>query len=294
MGTRKDHPVGSPDKRGDKKGKIEEEEMAIVEVEGMPAWAAAMQKNLMQHTTSKVDGLKYEIDEAKAMAMEAQEGVRALRQELIKLKEGSSVDGNPQTLRSLKDLEKEFEKLRVATEGAKEESSAIDKSLEMVFSKFPWNTPGHEIEARIKEVVKEGIGAEPNVVTTRKMTSFGIAKFASSKQKSDFKKWLGDGKKEFKFKGLHTLSIGDNEEKTRRIQGRAVGKVKRALMESRANRTDITTDRNAGEVFVGTERVAKWVGDHFRLKGEALKLKERIDELLAEKRPRDELSEDSL
>jgi hypothetical protein len=35
MGTRKDHPVGSPDKRGDKKGKIEEGEMAIVEVEGM-------------------------------------------------------------------------------------------------------------------------------------------------------------------------------------------------------------------------------------------------------------------
>ena len=31
----------------------EEEELAIAEVEGMPPWAAAMQKTLMQHTSNK-------------------------------------------------------------------------------------------------------------------------------------------------------------------------------------------------------------------------------------------------
>jgi hypothetical protein len=113
--------------------------------------------------------------------------------------------------------------------------------------------------------------------------------------------WLGEGKKEFKYKGVHTLNIGDNESKEQRIQGRAVGKVKRALMEARANRTDVIADRKTGEVLLrtvvggvaSTERVAKWVGDHFRFKGEALTLKARIEELLAEKKSHDELSEDT-
>ena len=69
--------------------------------------------------------------------------------------------------------------------------------------------------------------------------------------------------------------------------------MKRALLEARANRTDVVADRKSGEVFVGKERVAKWVGDHFRLKGEALNLKARIEELLAERKRHDELSEDT-
>jgi hypothetical protein len=49
------------------------------------------------------------------------------------------------------------------------------------------------------------------------------------------------------------LSIGDNEEKMQRTQGRAVSKVKRALMEAQADRTDIIVDKRSGEVFAGIE-----------------------------------------
>ena len=66
-------------------------------------------------------------------------------------------------------------------------------------------------------------------------------------------------------------------------------------------RENVIADRRTGEVLLrtvvgtvaSTERVAKWVGDHFRLRGEALTLKARIEELLAERRNHDELSEDT-
>ena len=164
----------------------------------------------------------------------------------------------------------------------------------MTFTGFPWNTRQEEVKLRIKEIVKAGIGLDIEVATTRKRTSFGFARFATQPQKSEFKKWLAKETEVIKCKGLHDLRIGDNEDKEQQARGRAVSKVKRALMEARANRTDLDVDRRAGEVFIGTERVAKWVGDHLRLKGEALTVKSKIDQLLKEKRlARDELSEES-
>eukprot|EP00973_Karenia_brevis_P004623 632728-Karenia_brevis.AAC.1 len=121
MATRKDHPVGgSPDKSKGKKSKLgmgegDEEEMQLVEVEGMPPWAVVMQNTLMRHTSMKVDNLMSEVEEAKALAMEAQEDVRALRKEMQKMKEEQAERreaGNPQTMRGLKELEVEFEKLK--------------------------------------------------------------------------------------------------------------------------------------------------------------------------------------
>ena len=49
-----DRPPGTPDTRGEKKGKLDGE-LEIVEVEGMPAWASAMQETLMKHTSMKMD-----------------------------------------------------------------------------------------------------------------------------------------------------------------------------------------------------------------------------------------------
>ena len=101
-------------------------------------------------------------------------------------------------------------------------------------------------------------------------------------------------KNEIKYKDEQNLRIGDNEDTDQRRKGRAVGKVKRALCELQQNRTDVITDRRAGEVWIGEERVAKWVVDRLRLRGEALKCKARIDALIEEKRkPRDDLSEES-
>ena len=89
----------------------------------------------------------------------------------------------------------------------------------------------------------------------------------------------------------HKLKISDNLPKEDRARERAVGKVKRALMEVDEDRVDVVVDYASGEVWVGEERVAKWTGDGLKTKGEALSLKDRIDSLMAERRPQDELSE---
>eukprot|EP00973_Karenia_brevis_P077074 10704713-Karenia_brevis.AAC.1 len=78
----KDNPIGSPDNR--KQGKFEESGPGedLMEVEGMPGWAVAMQTNLMKHTSQEIAGLRREVDETRAMAMEAQEDIRSLRKDL--------------------------------------------------------------------------------------------------------------------------------------------------------------------------------------------------------------------
>ncbi len=59
--------------------------------------------------------------------------------------------------------------------------------------------------------------------------------------------------------------------------------MKRALMEVDGDRKDITVDYGAGEVWINEERVAKWCGDHLNVRGEAQKVRPRIDELMAQR-----------
>ena len=66
---------------------------------------------------------------------------------------------------------------------------------------------------------------------------------------------------------------------------------KRALKEVDPEREDVVVDYASGEVWVGEERVAKWTGDRLKMKGEALSLQDRINSLMEERRPQDELSE---
>ena len=83
---RKDHPVGSPGKS--KRGKHDEEDddgNELATIEDMPSWAVAMQAAIMSHTSQAVDSLKTDVDEAKAMALEAQEGVRSLKKEISQM-----------------------------------------------------------------------------------------------------------------------------------------------------------------------------------------------------------------
>ena len=95
-------------------GALDEEELAVVE--GMPSWARQMQEALMKHTTKTVDGLRVDVDEAKAMAMESMEEVRALRMEVDQLKRQTSTQ--PAALRSIKQLEEDFQKLKAASSSA--------------------------------------------------------------------------------------------------------------------------------------------------------------------------------
>eukprot|EP00973_Karenia_brevis_P009708 1309508-Karenia_brevis.AAC.1 len=62
-------------------------------------------------------------------------------------------------------------------------------------------------------------------------------------------------------------------------------------MEVNKQRLDVTALRPQGEVWVGDERVAKWVDKDMRLRGEGLELKSRIQELIAHRSKTDELSE---
>eukprot|EP00973_Karenia_brevis_P029598 4083155-Karenia_brevis.AAC.1 len=64
-------------------------------------------------------------------------------------------------------------------------------------------------------------------------------------------------------------------------------------MERGSDRTDVVALRSAGEVWVGTARVAKWNGTDMKLRGEALEAKERIEALMAAtiRKPTDSLSE---
>ena len=53
------------------------------------------------------------------------------------------------------------------------------------------------------------------------------------------------------------LKIGDKEDKEEREIGRAVSKVKRALMEASPDLSGVVIDRRIGEVYVGRKRVAR-------------------------------------
>ena len=70
-----------------------------------------------------------------------------------------------------------------------------------------------------------------------------------------------------------------------------VGKVVKALREMRQGRTDVDRDYRKGTVCVGKEIVAQWEGGRMRLRGEAKTLKSRIDELVNEKREKEEVSD---
>ena len=80
------------------------------------------------------------------------------------------------------------------------------------------------------------------------------------------------------------VKVSDNDLKEDRDKGRAMAKVYRALYEAKKDRTDLRKDKKWGEVYAGKVRVARWDGEKMKLKGEALPLKARIEELIAEKR----------
>ena len=114
------------------------------------------------------------------------------------------------------------------------------------------------------------------------MTSFAIVKFASQKEKSRFKAWLGSLKEPLKKDG-RKLRIGDNEDKEERKKGRIIAKVSRALHEAKEGRKDLTTDYRNFEAFIGRKCVDYFEGDTLQLKGEALTLQKQIQALVDEK-----------
>ena len=124
------------------------------------------------------------------------------------------------------------------------------------------------------------------------MGGLGVVRFKSEGDKKSFLQTVYSKKAELKFKGRDLWVSDNNADRASRIRGRAISKVKRALMEAKPERQDVTIDRRTGEAWVGTSRVAKWDGERMRLTGEGLTLKTRIEELIDEKpQKNDDLSD---
>ena len=223
---------------------------------------------------------------------QAREETQALKVELDTLKQTvhEAAEGKPAAGRRTGTPSKRMlEKKAPAESDGSEDEQEDPKELEMVFAGFKFNTPFKEVKEDIEVILKTPQPAieYKAIRTTRKMTSFGIVKFATKQEKVRFKKWLGSLKEPLKKNGKK-LRVGDNEEKEERTKGRAIAKVARALYENKKGRQDITTDYFNHEVYVNIgdrqKLVACFVGETLKLKGEALELKEKIQQLVDEKR----------
>ena len=262
----------------------------------------AMQEEMMGRLMFKVHAnmteLKEDVREAKDKATaaavavsETQEQVRALKAEVQKLKERE-----PAKLRGRSP--KQAAKTNIQEDGDSnsekddaDEDEEDRREREMVVSGLEWNTPAEEVKACVLAVIATSSKAETDArYTTRKMTSFGVLRFKSSQGKRRFKEWLSKLPGALTYKGK-TLRIGDNETQEEQAKGRALSKVKRALMEAKPGRTDVKIDRPVGEVYVGRQTVARWDGEKIKLKGEGRNLKERIIALIAERPRKDTDSE---
>ncbi|CAK0849999.1 unnamed protein product [Prorocentrum cordatum] len=93
----KRNPMNSPDNH--KGRKLDNDDFQIARVKGMPEWAEAMQKALMQHTADQIGTLTKEVDEAKVMAMKAQEEIREVHKEVGEMRV---------KMKNLEELQEEF------------------------------------------------------------------------------------------------------------------------------------------------------------------------------------------
>ena len=210
------------------------------------------------------------------MASAATEAVRALKREIVnKTRPGPTVAQSS------------------GADRAATVSKDDKRKREMIVTGFAWNMQEPDVEQAINDLFT---GLKQNVqyvFATKPRTSYGIVRFHSLEDKKSFKKNLSEKKWDQSYRG-RPLAINDNDDKQDNDKNRAIGKVKRALMEVNKERKDVVALRRAGEVWIGDERVAKWKDGTLRARGEAETLKSRIDEFIAEKRteaPKDGLSD---
>ena len=150
---RKEHPVPSPEKEKQRK---RGEAQAIVLAETAPPWAQIMQQTLIEHVSQPVQGLKADVDEAKALALEAQAQIRCLTKEVQELRDSRA--NSPATMRSLRSLETEFEQFKASASASQAHNSKITSSdikpeatdsekraRTVVFGTFPQDTKSSDV-----------------------------------------------------------------------------------------------------------------------------------------------------
>ena len=293
----KDHPEGSPEQKKKVKFDAEDSEMDEVEVEGMPGWAVAMQKVLMQHTTSQVSGLRAEVDEVKVMAKESAEQVKEFRKELDEMKTQKAGE-SPPSLRSLKHLEEEFQKLKATTGSASGVGSfgkykkppaaeEQDKRMRtMTFGNFPQDTKAVDIKAFIDTVVADvAAEVEDTFAFGKTRAERGGARF---KNADDMWKFMtanaGKHKHDYKGKAIYCNAEGASDPSTA-AQEKAVRKLVRVIIEANGGngaivKEDIETNYKRGIVWWKDERVGEWKQDHMELMGAAAAYTEAFQALL--------------
>ena len=155
----------------------------------------------------------------------------------------------------------------------------------MIVTGFPYNTPQAEIQKVLDEIVDDyGVKVQDKFSLALR-ASLGIMRLSSETPKRNFKTKLKE-KRFDKQHGGRDLHVGDNVPKDDQQKERAVGKLKKALMEAKKDRSDVQVLRKKGEVWTAEGRVAKRRGTYLKLIGEAEQVKNRFEELVADKRER--------
>ena len=302
---------------------VEEQKKGMVpsDMQGAPDWAVALW-NKMGEVGSKVDGASCKAEEAVTEARAAKQEAAEAKKEVEKLKETSmtkkeAVDLIKQEVTkasgerawptpsegggSTSAWKKSKGESKGKSEGNEkeeedEEEEEDTKAIEMVIGGFRFNTPSVDIKEYIEVIMNMGEPAfkHKGVRTTRKMTSYGIIRFVSMKEKMRFKKFLASLQEPLEKDGKK-LRIGENEDKEVRTRGRTIAKVVKALYDAKEGRQDIKRDYVIHEVYKKEgkiwKRVAYYQDGSLKLKGEALELKEKIQKLVDEKRKSEDDSE---
>ena len=146
----------------------------------------------------------------------------------------------------------------------------------MIAKGFKYNTHWKEIKAKTEEVMGVSEMSYGRIKVIGENASSAIIQFDNYDDKQQFKRWLGKyGSEVKKDRGMW---FGDNIDKDASTKERAVGKVKRALMSVREDRTDIYRDFVLGVVYVGDDVVARWdrMSNVMTFRGEGKTLKINI------------------
>jgi hypothetical protein len=281
--------VGASPER--KKSKTKQEELEVVE--GMPPWAVVMQRALASHVTNEVAGLRREVGEAKAMAMEAQEGVRELQRELRELK--GAKNENPTCMKSIRDLEAEFRTLKASTgnsfsSGAAKSEEKIEKAGRTVtFGQFPKDTKSADVVGFIQTVMKPvEDDIEEVFAFGRSRAERGAARF---KTKESMWNYMSHNRGEHQHKyqddtifcNVDSQAGGDTE---KAAMEKAVRKVVRTIIEKSggdgpAIKKLIETDYRRGIVWYREVHVAEWHDGSMGLLGEMQQFADHFTALLA-------------
>ena len=283
-------------------------EMQIDTIEGMPAWAVAMQKSLMAHTSQQVSGLRREMDETAAVALQAQADLSTMRKEF---------QADVKSIRDeMKEDRQQFSLLREecrqypgpspgekmnwtakgkgkGKDGGKLAKKEEERSRTLTFSNFPEDTQEKDIIDEIKKKLKDSMEQVEEVFAFAKTGTRGAAKFTTE---DALWKYTVDSKDsevhEFQGRRIYSRAGNIGGDPSDANKEKAVRKVVRLLIE-RAGGDGAAVKKKidakyawGGVWFLGDDskwtKVAQWNAkdDKMTMLGEAAVMQATLDKML--------------